>query len=333
VANDHLTVVPEAYRDTAQTVLRDAFGDAPVDALVPLGGGASTAMLFRVERGGGRYLLRIEGEPSPLRVPEQYTAMRMAADAGIAPRVLHLDDARRTVVTDFIAEVPLREYPGGRAALLRAIGALIRRLQDGPVFPAFVAYPDMVTRLTAYVSRTGLFADGLMAPHLARLAEIADAWAPPAVVASHNDLNPRNILYDGTRLWIIDWESAYANDALTDVSVVLDNLAPTVELEDVLLTAWLGRAPDAALRERLALVRSLTRLYFSGVLLSASAAQPREGVDADLSAPTFDTFRAMVRDGQIAARSREMLHTMGKMYLASFLNGAPVPPLHAAVSD
>ncbi len=192
-----------------------------------------------VEHRGRRYLLRIEGQASPLRNPEQYVSMSVVADAGLAPRIRYLDETQRAVVTDFVAEQPLERYPGGPAALLRAIGELIRRLQDGPVFPAFVEYPDIVNRLLTYVSQTGLFVDGVMAPHLTRLAHIAAAWSPPALVSSHNDLNPRNILFGGERLWVIDWESAYRNDALADVAVVLDNLAPTAELEDVLLTAWL----------------------------------------------------------------------------------------------
>ena len=328
---NELDAVPAAYRATAASMLNGAFGATPPDAVVPLRGGASTAMLFRIEHRGRRYLLRIEGQASPLRNPEQYVSMRMAVDAGLAPRILHIDEACRAVVMDFVAEQPLARYPGGPAALLQAIGELIRRLQDGPVFPAFVQYPDIVTRLLTYVSQTGLFVDGLMAPHLARLADVAAAWSPPALVSSHNDLNPRNILFDGERLWVIDWESAYRNDALTDVAVVLDNLAPTADLEDVLLTAWLGRAPNAAVRARLALLRSLTRLYYAGGLLSGLMAHPREEPDGDLAAPSLAQFERAVRDGRLKPGSRAMLHTMGKMYLASFLSGGPVPPLRDAV--
>jgi thiamine kinase-like enzyme len=41
-------------------------------------------------------------------------------------------------------------------------------------------------------------------------------------VSSHNDSIPSNILFDGDRLWLIDWESAYRNDPLVDVAIVLD---------------------------------------------------------------------------------------------------------------
>jgi hypothetical protein len=42
-----------------------------------------------------------------------------------------------------------------------------------------------------------------------------------APVSSHNDPVPANILFDGRRPWLIDWEWAYRNDPLVDVAIVL----------------------------------------------------------------------------------------------------------------
>jgi hypothetical protein len=91
-----------------------------------------------------------------------------------------------------------------------------------------------------------------------------------------------------------------------------------------LLRAWLGRAPDDGLRARLAPIRALTRLYYAGVLLSASATMPRTEPDADLAAPACDAF---LRDVRGASRTPQAVHTLGKVYLAAFLSGAAVPPL------
>jgi thiamine kinase-like enzyme len=85
------------------------------------------------------------------------------------------------------------------------------------------------------------------------------------LVSSHNDSIPSNILFDGDRLWLIDWESAYRNDPLVDVAIVLDSFAILPELEDVLLRAWFGRAPDDALRARLVFMVT-RRSIFAGVV-------------------------------------------------------------------
>jgi aminoglycoside phosphotransferase (APT) family kinase protein len=322
-----LDALPIPHREIARTALTAAFGSAQTDSVTKVPGGATQAALYRVDRDGRAYVLRIEGTPSPLRNPHQYESLRIAAEAGIAPPVYYTDAARGVLVTDFIAERPLGTYPGGPRALAAAVGTLLAELQDTPVFPAFMDYPDIVGRLFAHVGRTGLFAPGLLDAHTAALTRIHERWKPAQLVSSHNDPNPRNILFDGTRFWLIDWESAYCNDALIDVAIALDNLAPSLELEDVLLSAWHGDTPAEAIRARLATARALTRLYYAGVLLSASATIPRAAPDADLATPTLDEFRCSVRNGALTPGTAEIVHVVGKMYLAAFLSGDPVPAL------
>src|SRR5882672_4468597 len=160
---------PVAHRDSASAALSAAFGSAPIGAVTVMTGGATTASVYRIEVGERRYLLRIEGEPSPLRNPHQYASMRIAAEAGIAPKILYVDEAARIVVTDFIEQVTLEAYPGGPPALARALGELLARVQATEVFPYFVEYPDIVARLFAHVRRTGLFAGGVLDQHVERL--------------------------------------------------------------------------------------------------------------------------------------------------------------------
>ena len=315
----------ERVRET----LAEAFGSAPVGAVTAVAGGATSASLFRAEVGGRSYLVRFEGEPSPLRNPHQYESLRIAAEARIAPKPFYIDEARGIVVMEFIQARALRDYPGGPKALAAAVGALLRRLQETPVFPYFVDFPDIVARLFAHVRGTGLFADGALDPYTDRLECIRQQWPRVTPVSSHNDLNPRNILFDGERLWLIDWESAYRNDPLVDVAIVLDNLAPSPELEDVVLGSWLGRTPDADDRAHLAPARALSRLWYAGVLLSASATAPRTVPNTDLSAPSVPQFLDAVRTGSFKPRTYDTVHTMGKMYLAGFLSDCAVPALDA----
>ena len=105
--------LPAVHRDAARAVLVTAFGAASIGTIAPVTGGASGALIFRIEIGDRRYLLRIEGPASPLRNPHQYLSMRIAAEAGIAPDIHAIDETARIVVMDFIEEQPLESYPGG----------------------------------------------------------------------------------------------------------------------------------------------------------------------------------------------------------------------------
>ena len=320
-------------RENARSALVAAFGSTPIDAIVPICGGASSASTFRLDIRGKAYLLRVEGQPSPLRNPRQYVSVRIAAEAGIAPTIRYIDETARIAVIDFIEQRPLDSYPGGPRALARVLGKLLSRVQATPAFPAFVNYPDIVARLFAHVRRTGLFAEGVLDPHVARLEQLREAYDAglAGLVSSHNDPVPSNILFDGERLWLIDWESAYRNDPLVDVAIVLDNLARSPELEAILLEAWLGHAPDEALRARLAVTRALTRLYYAGVVLSASAAAAWITGDSDLAAPTPAELHQAVRAGRLKPGAPQTKHVLGKMLLASFMSGVATPGFDAAV--
>jgi hypothetical protein len=323
---------PVAHRDGASMALSAAFGSAPIGGVTVMTGGVTTASVYRVEVGERRYLLRIEGEPSPLRNPHQYISMRIATEAGIAPQIHYIDEAARIVVIDFVEHQPLKTYPGGPCALAQALGELFSRVQATPVFPYYVNYADIVARLFAHVRRTGLFAAGLLDAHVERLELIRKSYDAglTRLVSSHNDPVPGNILFDGERLWLIDWESACRNDPLVDAAIVLDHFARSEELEDVLLKAWFGGAPDEALRARLAPIRALTRLYYAGVMLSASAAASWDKDGTDLSAPTPEQFRLAIDEGRLKRGAAETQHILGKMFLASFLSGVAAPKLEAA---
>jgi hypothetical protein len=334
MSKDTLEIIAANHRETAHAALRAAFGAAPVSAIRPVPGGVSGASVFRAEIDGRRYVLRIEGPASPLRNPHQYASMQIASEAGIAPRLHYVDEHARVAVMDFIETRPLASYPGGPVGLASALGELLARLQATTTFPHFVIYPDIVARLWAHVCRTGLFAPGVLDVATERLARIREGyvWKSEYSVSSHNDVLPRNILFDGRRLWLIDWESAYCNDPLVDVAVALDNFAPSPELEVVLLRAWLDRERDEKVSAGLAAAKALTRLYYAGVLFSASAVGNRPEPDSDISALTYEEFTRAIHSGRLKPDTFETSHALGKMYLASFLSGARPPGLPPPLS-
>lgn len=326
-----LDVIPEPSQGAVANALVAVFGSAQPTIFERVTGGASGAFAWRIEVAGKSYLLRVEGRRSPFRNPHQYTCMRIAAEAAIAPPLHYIDADAGIALMDFILPRPLESFPGGRAALLRAAGGLVAQLQSAVTFPRFVDYIPLLARMLSFVRNSNLFTPGLLDRHVDGFERIRAAYPKDvATVSSHNDPNPRNILFDGARLWLIDWETAYANDPLVDIAILLDQLATTPEAEDALLSASLGRRPDGPLRARLLLMRPLTRLYYAGLSFAASGAA-REAPDADLSAPTPAAFRHAVAEGRINAAGPEMLYVLGKMQLAGFLEGLAAPGFEEAL--
>ncbi|HLY81311.1 MAG TPA: phosphotransferase [Caulobacteraceae bacterium] len=329
-----LAPIPAERRDDVRKALADAFGGAPAAGVSQVSGGVS-ALIYRVEVRGRDYLVRLERSRSPLRNPARgFASMTIAAEAGVAPAVLYANPESAIAIMDFVPARPLESFPGGAAALTRELGALVARLQRTTVFPALGDYPAMVERMLALVAGAGVFATGLLDPHAERAARIREVypWNPAALVSSHNDPNPRNILYDGQRLWLIDWETAFRNDPLADIAILTIELASTPALEATLLEAWLGRAPDPGVRARLVLMQALTRLYYACLFFMTAAPAPGATPETDLTAPTVAEFRDAVAGGRLAPTSPQTLRILGKMQLAGFLAVACGPRFEDAMA-
>lgn len=85
-------LVPEHLHDAVGNGLRMAFAGAQVALADPVTGGASGATTLRLQIDKSAYLLRVEAVRTPWRNPHQYTCMRLAAEAGVAPPLRYVDD-------------------------------------------------------------------------------------------------------------------------------------------------------------------------------------------------------------------------------------------------
>lgn len=300
----------------------------------PITTGAS-ASIHRIEVGGRPWLLRLESfRRDEVSDPERaYVCMRSAADAGIAPAVLHADATAGVAVLAFVESRPLDDFPGGPESLARSLGSLAGRLQTTPVFPAVADYPSIIGDLLDRLQKTGLYG-ALLDPHRDGFERLRAAypWDEAQLVSSHNDPHPGNILFDGKRLWLIDWETAYRNDPVVDLAIMTMYLAGTPELQEALLQSWGGCPSDPVLRARVFLMRQLAKLFYgcaNGLFLSET--RP-DLVETDLAAPTPAEFSAAICDGRLIQNSPEAQRIGGKVALRTFLEGVTSPAFEEAIT-
>jgi thiamine kinase-like enzyme len=98
-------------------------------------------------------------------------------------------------------------------------------------------------------------------PRLLAAAEALEAAVGPVeIVFGHNDLLPANILDDGSRLWLVDWEYAGFNAPLFDLGGLASNAEMPPELREALLAQYHGRPPDDALCRRFAAMTAASLL-------------------------------------------------------------------------
>jgi aminoglycoside phosphotransferase (APT) family kinase protein len=315
---DVFSVIAEDRRAAALLAIGSVADPATVTRISPVAGGASGASTLRVEVGAHAYLLRLDPDRRGFQNPARsYPCLRAAADAGIAPAVHHADEVAGIVMMDFVAERPATAFPGGQPAFVRSLGGLVAQLQATAPFPMVMEdFGALVEAMLNLVVDGGLFAPGVLDGHVAGLERIRAEYPPGvAAVSAHNDINPRNVLFDGERLWLVDWELSFGNDPFADLANIANNFSEVSDVDSLVLEGWLGGLPDDGTRLRLALMRDLHRLFYAGLMLSEFVGQ-REP-EAELTAPTQDEFRAAIANGELRG-TRELLFVLGKMHLVSF---------------
>ncbi|MEO5755852.1 MAG: phosphotransferase family protein [Mesorhizobium sp.] len=210
----------------------------------PLTGGLSNAN-YLVKDAAGRHVVRF-GKDYPFhhvfRDRELMTA-RAAHAAGFAPAVQYAEPGM--MVTEFLGAKTyvakdVRANIGRVAALMRGFHREMPNHVSGPGFMFWVFHVIRDYARTLEGSR--------MASELPRYLALADelerAQALLPIVFGHNDLLPANLLDDGDKLWLIDFEYAGFNTAMFDLAGVASNAGMSEEESDKLLTAYLSRAPD-----------------------------------------------------------------------------------------
>jgi hypothetical protein len=315
---DVFSAIGEDRRAAALAVIASVADPASVTGISPTTHGASGASTLRIDAGSGAYLLRLEVGRDGFRNPKRsYPCLRAAAEAGIAPAVHHADEEAGVLLMDFVVERPLTAFPGGEPALLHSLGEMVARLQVTAPFPRVMEdFGALVEALLNLVRDGGLFAPGVLDGHVAGLAHVrAEYPRAAAQVSAHNDINPRNVLFDGERLWLVDWELAFRNDPLADVANIANNFSEVPDVDALVLEGWLGRSPDDDTGHRLALMRDLHRLFYGCLFLCEFIG--RRDPEAELTALTPDEFRAAIMRGELRG-TPELLFVLGKMNLVGF---------------
>jgi aminoglycoside phosphotransferase (APT) family kinase protein len=317
--------IPEIHRAAVARALTAAFGTDILDSVTPLSGGLSGALILKIRVGGIPYVLRIEGARDAFRDPHRwYGCMRRAAEACLAPRVYYADAEDGVAILDFIPERSMStDYAGTRDHLLIELAQTVRVLHQTPGFPPLVGYLDAMESLLAPFRAGGLFVGGVLDDLLGGYDRLSALYRglPLEEVSSHNDLNPRNLIYDGRRIWLVDWESAFRADRYVDLATTLNMFTRDDAEADLVTRTYFNRAPTSEEQARLRLMRVINRVFY-GVMFLAGAAAERPGtLFADLDAPPLSALQRGIGEGTFALDPWEGRVTYGKAQLNAALAG------------
>ncbi len=217
----------------------------------PLKGGLSNES-FTVTSASEKYVVRF-GRDFPFhhvsRERELMTA-RAAHAAGFAPEVVHAEPG--VMVSRFIngatyGEQDVRDN-------LTAIAQLMQQFHNtmaghvsgsGFIFWVFHVIRDYGHTLTTGNSRLV----GNVPGYMELAAKLEAAQTPLPIVFGHHDLLPANLIHDGKRLWLIDFEYAGFGTAMFDLAGIASNAGFDQHQSDELLGIYFNTSPSQALRQ------------------------------------------------------------------------------------
>jgi aminoglycoside phosphotransferase (APT) family kinase protein len=270
-------MIPPDKQAAVSRALQAAFGTDSYEDIRPLTGGLSAALVFRIVVRGTPYLLRVivpwAGVTDPTR---QFKILEIAAPSGLAPAIRYMSVEDRILITDFVTPQP---FPDDMAARL---APLLHRLHGLPGFPRMQGLPgapkpgnyfEWVDGLIQRFQAAKLLPEELTAELFRAHTEIGRLYPRNAeeYVACHNDLKPQNMVFDGTRLWLVDWEAGFLNDRYADLAMAANFFVRSDAEEAAYLETYFGEPPGAYRRARFFLVGQAMHLAYAMFLLPLAA--------------------------------------------------------------
>lgn len=333
------SAIPETKLGAVASALEEVFGVAEVDDLVLLAGGLSSALVYKIVVCGKPYALRLIMQVDPLSDPaRQHACMQIASNAGIAPQVHYASTEDALAITDYVEARPLFGHFAQYEELLLKLVKTIQTIHAAPLFPKLIGFLDGVDIFIEHYKALNMLPESATREHFEYYAQIQDVYPrfDPDLVSSHNDLHPNNLLFDGQRVWVIDWEAAFQNDRYVDLAIVAKSFVTSEAQEAFFLKAYFGDLLDAYKRARFFLMQQVCHMYYAMIMLRFAAALRPAGYayEVNMDTPNLGDFnRRQLGPGKVSLSSYEGQLLYGKVLLNEALQNIKTPRFAASIKE
>jgi thiamine kinase-like enzyme len=203
-------------------------------SLQPLKGGLSN-LAFLAEDRGEKFVVRCGGDIPVHHVfrDRERAASRAAFEAGLSPEVIHVEPGitvLRFIEGRVLGEADMAVNLDRLVPLLKTCHGEVGRRLRGP--------PNMFWIF--HVIREYVRAANADPKYLALADELERRQVPLPIVFGHHDLLPANLIDDGRRLWLIDWEYGSFGTPLFDLANMSCHGRFAPEQDERLLAAYFG---------------------------------------------------------------------------------------------
>jgi thiamine kinase-like enzyme len=311
------SMIPETKIAAVRNALQITFGVNEFEDISQLTAGLSSALIFRIVVLGKPYLLRVIIRTDEISNPSHYySCMKPAAEAGLAPRIWYAGIEDRISITDFIEA---KTFPI-RVARMKMPGVL-KRLHSLPPFPYRVNFFDFVDGLVRKFQDAKILPENITEELFHLYAKISGIYPRNMqdMVSCHNDLKPENIVFDGDRPWLVDWEAAFLNDRYMDLAIVGNFVVKNDQEEKDYLTNYFDEDVNEYHRARFFLMSQVLHMsYFTFLMLQVSDAN--KPIELNPTIPEFREFHDQMWAGKITLENNDTRQEYALVHMQQFRN-------------
>ncbi len=260
-------ILPEVHR--VLTGIPD-FSGLAADSYTTQRLGGLTNMVFKIDMGKDRYVLRIPGKGTEQyidRSVEIHNA-RIAARAGVSAEVIYANTVSGVMLTrhiDDIVTMTPEEFSNRDGSAARA-GKALKQMHSFPeafqfrfeLFAMIDEYLEVLDERKAELP--GGYSDLVRAALPVREALHRN---PVDLMPCHCDPLCENFLDSGERMWIVDWEYSGMHDPLWDLGDLSVEAGFTPEQDLELIWAYCGGEPGRSEIARMTIYKAMCDLLWT----------------------------------------------------------------------
>lgn len=295
--------IPASRLDAVMTACSSTISGAVTDIHL-LAGGLSQAAVLRIETANRAYLVKVSideaAESTAGSLFHQY-----AAKAGVAPELLYADRANGVLITDYIHAQPVDQaLSQDKKILLLAENIRALHQREYPYEQGAGVLLNIVDQVITWFNEQPFLSDDIKNLLRAGFDPVREfyPWNDSYRVLSHNDLNPRNVLCDGVRLWFIDWDAASLNDPYVDLAIAANFFTYTPEAERLLLHTYFEAPASPYQYARFTVMRQVCQLIYAKMIMSlALRSAPADHMyGEELDSIGLMEIRTKLRSGELS---------------------------------
>jgi hypothetical protein len=252
----------EEKREALTKAFKTAFEASIPEHFESLPGGFSSPGIYKVTVKNRPYVVRLSHPKRKVQDEQRtMTCLALSSERQISPKVYYTSAEDGLVIMDYIEPKKLSWEELTDASNLKELASVIKRLHAGPNFLEFLSVFDVRRSFERMLGdEKPQFLDELSVElaMIEKLLKESEIDACPC----HHDLKLDNLLFDGEKFWLIDWEAACQGNILFDLATVITFVAMTMDQEEIFLKSYFGEKITDMQRYHLNLMKQVVLCYY-----------------------------------------------------------------------